>query len=162
MTWRARSPKLELQPRGSIRLAICKTHGNSRPSYRRGEAEGLGGEAQDPALPGWGLGTVPLHRQQSWSGNSRSWSAALVPRRVAFCFWIIANALLSMPAPLYGGLALLTTGAFTLFGVFAFASISSVPLCHFRLGSAVLTPYYGASFWLTLATGEYRRMLTWW
>lgn len=72
---------------------------------------------------------------------------------VAFCFWIIANALLSMPAPLYGGLALLTTGAFTLFGVFAFASISSVPLCHFRLGSAVLTPYYGASFWLTLATG---------
>lgn len=85
----------------------------------------------------------------------------LAPRRVAFCFWIIANALLSMPAPLYGGLALLTTGAFTLFGVFAFASISSVPLCHFRLGSAVLTPYYGASFWLTLATGEYRQMLTW-
>lgn len=72
---------------------------------------------------------------------------------VAFCFWIIANALLSMPAPLYGGLALLTTGAFTLFSVFAFASISSVPLCHFRLGSAALMPHYGASFWVTLATG---------
>ncbi|KAK7814695.1 hypothetical protein U0070_018019 [Myodes glareolus] len=72
---------------------------------------------------------------------------------VAFCFWIIANALLSMPAPLYGGLALLSTSAFTLFGVFAFASISSVPLCPFRLGSAALTPHYGASFWVTLATG---------
>jgi dual oxidase maturation factor 2 len=73
---------------------------------------------------------------------------------VAFCFWIIANALLCMPAPLYGGLALLTTSAFTLFSVFAFASISTVPLCQFRLGSAALTPHYGAAFWVTLATGE--------
>lgn len=152
MTRRARSPELELQPLGQDQLAICKTHGILRPSSRgEGEAQGLGGEAQEPALPGG----VPLHFQQSWS-------AALVLLRVAFCFWIIANALLSMPAPLYGGLALLTTSAFTLFSVFAFASISSVPLCHFRLGSAVLTPYYGASFWVTLATGEYRGMLTWW
>lgn len=97
---------------------------------------------------------LPLHLQQSRS-------AALVPRRVAFCFWIIANALLFMPAPLYGGLALLTTSAFTLFSVFAFASISSVPLCPFRLGSAALTPHYGASFWVTLATGEYRGILPW-
>ncbi|XP_069845534.1 dual oxidase maturation factor 2-like [Dipodomys merriami] len=72
---------------------------------------------------------------------------------VAFCFWIVANALLSTPAALYGGLALLATGAFALFAVFAFASVSSVPLCTFRPGSAALTPRYGASFWVTLATG---------
>lgn len=59
-----------------------------------------------------------------------------------------------MPVPLYGGLALLTTGAFTLFSIFAFASISSVPLCPLRLGSSTLTTHYGAAFWVTLATGE--------
>ncbi|XP_008581319.1 PREDICTED: dual oxidase maturation factor 2 [Galeopterus variegatus] len=72
---------------------------------------------------------------------------------VAFCFWLLSNALLSMPAPLYGGLALLTTGAFALFAVFAFASVSSVPFCRFRLGSSALTAHYGAAFWVTLATG---------
>ncbi|KAL4693042.1 hypothetical protein H8959_016852 [Pygathrix nigripes] len=72
---------------------------------------------------------------------------------VAFCFWLLSNVLLSTPAPLYGGLALLTTGAFALFGIFAWASISSVPLCPLRLGSAVLTAQYGAAFWVTLATG---------
>ncbi|KAL4837197.1 hypothetical protein H8958_016638 [Nasalis larvatus] len=71
---------------------------------------------------------------------------------VAFCFWLLSNVLLSTPAPLYGGLALLTTGAFALFGIFALASISSVPLCPLRLGSAVLTAQYGAAFWVTLAT----------
>lgn len=75
------------------------------------------------------------------------------PRRVAFCFWLLSNALLSMPVPLYGGLALLTTGAFALFSVFSFASISSVPLCQLRLGSSELTTHYGAAFWITLATG---------
>ncbi|XP_008060849.1 dual oxidase maturation factor 2 [Carlito syrichta] len=72
---------------------------------------------------------------------------------VAFCFWILSNVLLSTPAPLYGGLALLTTGAFALFALFAFASISSVPLCPLHLGSSALTPHYGAAFWVTLATG---------
>ncbi|XP_007467077.1 PREDICTED: dual oxidase maturation factor 2 [Lipotes vexillifer] len=72
---------------------------------------------------------------------------------VAFCFWLLSNVLLSMPVPHYGGLALLITGAFTLFSVFAFASISSVPLCQLRLGSSELTTHYGAAFWITLATG---------
>ncbi|XP_007933502.1 dual oxidase maturation factor 2 [Orycteropus afer afer] len=72
---------------------------------------------------------------------------------VAFCLWLLSNALLSMPVPLYGGLALLSTGAFALFSVFAFASVSSAPLCPLRLGSALLTTHYGAAFWLTLATG---------
>ncbi|XP_012504685.1 PREDICTED: dual oxidase maturation factor 2 [Propithecus coquereli] len=72
---------------------------------------------------------------------------------VAFCFWVLSNGLLSMPAPLYGGLALLVTGAFALFAVFAFASISTVPLCPLHLGASVLTAHYGAAFWVTLATG---------
>ncbi|XP_004281311.1 dual oxidase maturation factor 2 [Orcinus orca] len=72
---------------------------------------------------------------------------------VAFCFWLLSNVLLSMPAPHYGGLALLITGAFVLFSVFAFASISSVSLCQLRLGSSELTTHYGAAFWITLATG---------
>ncbi|XP_004466823.1 dual oxidase maturation factor 2 [Dasypus novemcinctus] len=72
---------------------------------------------------------------------------------VAFCLWLLSNVLLSMPVPLYGGLALLTTGAFALFAVFAFASVSTVPLCPLRLGSAELTTGYGVAFWVTLATG---------
>ncbi|XP_006831759.1 PREDICTED: dual oxidase maturation factor 2 [Chrysochloris asiatica] len=72
---------------------------------------------------------------------------------VAFSLWLLSNVLLSMPVPLYGGLALLTTGAFALFAVFAFTSISSAPFCLFHLGSATLTTHYGAAFWVTLATG---------
>lgn len=93
--------------------------------------------------------------------KKRGWGSpahgAVYPlRRVAFCFWLLSNGLLSMPVPLYGGLALLTTGAFTLFSIFAFASISSVQLCPLRLGSSTLTTHYGAAFWVTLATGEDR------
>lgn len=77
---------------------------------------------------------------------------------MAFCLWLLSNALLSMPVPLYGGLALLATGAFSLFSVLAFASISSVPLCPLRFGSSALSSHYGAAFWVTLATGEDRAM----
>lgn len=73
---------------------------------------------------------------------------------MAFCFWLLSNVLLAMPVPLYGGLALLTTGACALFSVSAFASISGVPLCPLHLGSSKLTTHYGAAFWVTLATGE--------
>lgn len=89
-----------------------------------------------------------LYRQYRLAGHYAS--ATLW---VAFCFWLLANALLTMPVPLYGGLMLLLTGAFVLFSVFAFATISNVPLCAFRLGSAALTTHYGVAFWLTLATG---------
>uniref|UniRef100_G1L641 Uncharacterized protein n=1 Tax=Ailuropoda melanoleuca TaxID=9646 RepID=G1L641_AILME len=89
-----------------------------------------------------------LYRQYRLAGHSASTTLWM-----AFCFWLLSNALLSMPVPLYGGLALLTTGAFTLFSIFAFASISSVPLCPLCLGSSTLTTHYGAAFWITLATG---------
>lgn len=89
-----------------------------------------------------------LYRQYRLAGHYAS--ATLW---VAFCFWLLSNALLSMPVPLYGGLALLLTGAFVLFGVFAFASISSTPSCPFHLGSSALIAHYGAAFWISLATG---------
>ncbi|XP_073733042.1 dual oxidase maturation factor 2 isoform X2 [Callorhinus ursinus] len=89
-----------------------------------------------------------LYRQYRLAGHYAS--ATLW---VAFCFWLLSNALLSMPVPLYGGLALMTTGTFTLFSIFAFASISRVPLCPLRLGSSTLVTHYGAAFWVTLATG---------
>ncbi|XP_004709550.1 dual oxidase maturation factor 2 [Echinops telfairi] len=131
---------------------------NEKFSWRLGEdyeeeyAEALGRGLPDPVLylaekftPSSPCG---LYRQYSLAGHYAS--ATLW---VAFCLWLLSNALLSMPVPLYGGLALLTTGAFALFSVFSFASISSVPVCQLRLGSATLTTHYGASFWVTLATG---------
>ncbi|XP_027726037.1 dual oxidase maturation factor 2 [Vombatus ursinus] len=89
-----------------------------------------------------------LHRQYRLAGHYAS--ATLW---VAFCFWLLSNVLLSMPAPLYGGFSLLIAGAFVFFSVFAFATISTVPLCPIRLGSEFLSPSYGASFWTTVATG---------
>ncbi|XP_054420981.1 dual oxidase maturation factor 2 [Pteronotus mesoamericanus] len=89
-----------------------------------------------------------LHRQYRLAGHYAS--ATLW---VAFCLWLLSNALLSMPVPLYGGLALLATGAFSLFSVLSFVSISSLPLCPLRFGSSALTSHYGAAFWVTLATG---------
>lgn len=127
------------------------------------------GTQRAPAKPGSRLlgWRVPLRLRRPSPGfrsgvgtqSKRGWgkpahSAAGPLRRVAFCFWLLSNALLSMPVPLYGGLALLTTGAFTLFSIFAFASVSSVQLCPLRLGSSTLTTHYGAAFWVTLATGE--------
>ncbi|XP_004687899.1 PREDICTED: dual oxidase maturation factor 2 [Condylura cristata] len=89
-----------------------------------------------------------LYRQYRLAGH---YASAML--WVALCFWILSNALLTMPAPFYGGLALLVTGAFALFSVFAFASISSVPLCPIHLGTSALTTHYGVAFWITLATG---------
>ncbi|XP_004578173.1 dual oxidase maturation factor 2 [Ochotona princeps] len=72
---------------------------------------------------------------------------------VAFIFWVITNGLLSMPAPLYGGLGLLVTAAFTLFSIFSFATIAEVPVCPLRIGSESFVTSFGAAFWVTLATG---------
>ncbi|XP_045438957.1 dual oxidase maturation factor 2 isoform X3 [Pipistrellus kuhlii] len=93
-----------------------------------------------------------LYRQYRLAG--RYASATLW---VAFCLWLLSNALLSMPTPLYGGLALLATGAFALFAVLAFASTSGAPLCQLRLGASAIASHYGAAFWVTLATGEDKR-----
>lgn len=89
-----------------------------------------------------------LYRQYRMAGH---YASAML--WVAFCLWLLSNVLLSMPVPLYGGLALLATGAFALFSVLAFVSISRAPLCPLHLGSSALTSHYGAAFWVTLATG---------
>lgn len=89
-----------------------------------------------------------LYRQYRLAGHYAS--ATLW---VAFCLWLLANVLLSMPVPLYGGVALLATGTFALLSVVVFASTARVPLCPLRLGSSALATHYGAAFWITLATG---------
>ncbi|XP_020865056.1 dual oxidase maturation factor 2 [Phascolarctos cinereus] len=94
------------------------------------------------------LSPCGLHHQYRLAGHYAS--ATLW---VAFCFWLLSNVLLSMPAPLYGGFALLIAGAFVFFSVFAFLTISTVPLCPILVGSEFLSPKYGASFWTTVATG---------
>nr|XP_006201800.1 dual oxidase maturation factor 2 [Vicugna pacos] len=121
-------------------------------NYAEAYAEALEKGLPDPVLylaekftPSSPCGVYRQYRLAGHYASATLW--------VAFCFWLLSNALLSMPVPLYGGLALLTTGAFALFSVFSFASISSVPLCQLRLGSSELTTHYGAAFWITLATG---------
>ncbi|XP_013929030.1 PREDICTED: dual oxidase maturation factor 2-like [Thamnophis sirtalis] len=72
---------------------------------------------------------------------------------VAFCAWLISNMLFSMPVPVYGGFMLLVTGAFLIFALLSF-STGRDAWCAIQFGLASLKLAYGASFWLTLATGE--------
>ncbi|XP_039195441.1 dual oxidase maturation factor 2-like isoform X1 [Crotalus tigris] len=71
---------------------------------------------------------------------------------VAFCAWLVSNMLFSMPVPVYGGFMLLVTGAFLIFALLSFSTGRSV-WCAIQFGLASLKLAYGASFWLTLATG---------
>ena len=59
-----------------------------------------------PPSPGFRSG-VGTQRKRGWVKPAHRAAGLLL--RVAFCFWLLSNALLSMPVPLYGGLALLTT-----------------------------------------------------
>ncbi|KAF7237796.1 Dual oxidase maturation factor 2 [Varanus komodoensis] len=72
---------------------------------------------------------------------------------VAFCAWLIANVLFSMPVPVYGGYMIIVTGAFMIFGLLSFATGRNVPMCAIQFGPTSLQLAYGPSFWLTLATG---------
>ncbi|XP_038606608.1 dual oxidase maturation factor 2 [Tachyglossus aculeatus] len=87
-----------------------------------------------------------LHRQYRLAGHYAS--ATLW---VAFCFWLLSNVLLAMPAPHYGGFTLLGAATFLIFAILAFVSASAT--CPLRLGPAALTTGYGVAFWVTLATG---------
>ncbi|XP_001518653.2 dual oxidase maturation factor 2 [Ornithorhynchus anatinus] len=87
-----------------------------------------------------------LHQQYRLAGHYAS--ATLW---VAFCFWLLSNVLLSLPAPHYGGFTLLAAGAFLIFTILSFVSASAT--CPLRLGPATLTTSYGVAFWITLATG---------
>ncbi|XP_015678756.1 dual oxidase maturation factor 2 [Protobothrops mucrosquamatus] len=71
---------------------------------------------------------------------------------VAFCAWLVSNMLFSMPVPVYGGFMLLVTGAFLIFALLSFSTGRNA-WCAIQFGLASLKLAYGASFWLTLATG---------
>uniref|UniRef100_A0A8C4Y8E5 Dual oxidase maturation factor 1 n=1 Tax=Gopherus evgoodei TaxID=1825980 RepID=A0A8C4Y8E5_9SAUR len=73
---------------------------------------------------------------------------------VAFCAWLISNMLFSMPVLVYGGYMILVTGAFMIFSLLSFSTVRNSPMCAIQFGPASLQIVYGASFWLTLATGS--------
>ncbi|CAI5793051.1 dual oxidase maturation factor 2 [Podarcis lilfordi] len=71
---------------------------------------------------------------------------------VAFCAWLVSNMLFSMPVPVYGGYMTLVTGSFLIFALLSFSTGRSAS-CVIQFGPTSLQLAYGASFWLTLATG---------
>ncbi|XP_068000306.1 dual oxidase maturation factor 1 isoform X2 [Melanerpes formicivorus] len=72
---------------------------------------------------------------------------------MAFCSWLLALLLLSMPLPARGGCMLLLTATLLLCSLLFFSAARGAARCPIRLGTAALHTAYGASFWLALATG---------
>ncbi|KAL3061363.1 hypothetical protein OYC64_009529 [Pagothenia borchgrevinki] len=71
----------------------------------------------------------------------------------AFCCWILANILFSMPVILYAGYMMMATAAFIFFAMASFSTIMNAPQCVFSIGSDSFEAQYSHSFWLALATG---------
>ncbi|XP_056308252.1 dual oxidase maturation factor 2 [Danio aesculapii] len=71
----------------------------------------------------------------------------------AFCCWLLANILFSMPVILYAGYMMIATAAFIFFSVASFSTIYNVTPCDFSIGAESLRTDYSHSFWLALATG---------
>ncbi|CAL8373347.1 unnamed protein product [Arctogadus glacialis] len=71
----------------------------------------------------------------------------------AFCCWLVANILLSMPVLLYAGYMMLATAAFIFFSMASFSTIMNLPKCAFSIGAGTFVTEYSHSFWLALATG---------
>ncbi|XP_023139888.2 dual oxidase maturation factor 1 [Amphiprion ocellaris] len=71
----------------------------------------------------------------------------------AFCCWMLANILFSMPVILYAGYMMIATAAFIFFSMASFSTIMNVPQCVFSIGTASFEAEYSRSFWLALATG---------
>lgn len=74
--------------------------------------------------------------------------------RTAFCCWLVANILFSMPVILYAGCMMLATAAFIFFSMASFSTIMNVPQCVFSIGTDSFVTEYSHSFWLALATGN--------
>lgn len=68
--------------------------------------------------------------------------------------------LFSMPVLLYGGYMILLTAALLICSLLFFSVTRNSPLCTIRFGPASLQTVYGASFWLTLATGQWAAPLS--
>ncbi|XP_075998141.1 dual oxidase maturation factor 2 [Genypterus blacodes] len=71
----------------------------------------------------------------------------------AFCCWMVANILFSMPVILYAGYMMMATSAFIFFSMASFSTIMNVPQCVFSIGTDSFVTEYSHSFWLALATG---------
>uniref|UniRef100_A0A8C9SR53 Dual oxidase 2 n=1 Tax=Scleropages formosus TaxID=113540 RepID=A0A8C9SR53_SCLFO len=71
-----------------------------------------------------------LYHQYRYAG--RYTSATLW---TAFCCWLIANILFSMPVIFYAGCMMVTTGAFIFFSLASFATIQNIPPCNFTMGA---------------------------
>ncbi|XP_034032106.1 dual oxidase maturation factor 1 [Thalassophryne amazonica] len=71
----------------------------------------------------------------------------------AFCCWLVANILFSMPVILYAGYMMMATAAFIFFSMASFSTIMNVPQCIFSIGMYSFQTEYSHSFWLALATG---------
>uniref|UniRef100_A0A8C7LSH3 Dual oxidase 2 n=1 Tax=Oncorhynchus mykiss TaxID=8022 RepID=A0A8C7LSH3_ONCMY len=72
----------------------------------------------------------------------------------AFCCWMVANVLFSMPVILYAGYMMVATAAFIFFSMASFSTIRNLPTCLFTIGtSGAFQTEYSGSFWLALATG---------
>lgn len=71
----------------------------------------------------------------------------------AFCTWMLANILFSMPVILYAGYMMMATAAFIFFSMASFSTIRNVPECVFSIGTDSFETEYSHSFWLALSTG---------
>ncbi|XP_070686593.1 dual oxidase maturation factor 1 [Pempheris klunzingeri] len=71
----------------------------------------------------------------------------------AFCCWMLANILFTMPVILYAGYMMLATAAFIFFSMASFSTIMNVPQCVFSIGTNSFETMYSHSFWLALVTG---------
>ncbi|XP_037306942.1 dual oxidase maturation factor 1 isoform X2 [Pungitius pungitius] len=71
----------------------------------------------------------------------------------AFCCWLLANILFTMPVILYAGYMMMATAAFIFFSMASFSTIMNAPQCVFCIGTDSFEINYSHSFWLALATG---------
>uniref|UniRef100_A0A3Q2Z4X8 Dual oxidase maturation factor 1 n=1 Tax=Hippocampus comes TaxID=109280 RepID=A0A3Q2Z4X8_HIPCM len=72
---------------------------------------------------------------------------------MAFCCWMLANILFSMPVILYAAYMMLATAAFIFISAATFTTIMHAPNCVFSIGTVSFEVDYSLSFWLALVTG---------
>ncbi|XP_063053142.1 dual oxidase maturation factor 1 isoform X1 [Engraulis encrasicolus] len=90
-------------------------------------------------------GLIYQYRFSGYYASATLWTA--------FCCWLLANLLFSMPVLLYAGYMMLATAAFIFFSMASFSTVFGLPQCSFSIGDATLQPSYSHSFWLALGTG---------
>ncbi|XP_003967790.2 dual oxidase maturation factor 1 isoform X2 [Takifugu rubripes] len=90
-------------------------------------------------------GLVSQYRLSGRYASATLWSA--------FCCWLLANVLLSMPVVLYAGYMMLATATFVFSSVASFSTVMDAPICVFHIGGDSFHTRYSHSFWLAQATG---------